>query len=124
MDRSEIKALLVRSKAEPVNCTAGFGKDKQALILQHETKSPMALVKQLQQQAGDFLESPCHSIAAVDVDVDPTLFVLSVSKAPSGLAAKLRKKVFAGFPKLLIRLEDSTVAECVLDEDGAEEPDE
>jgi hypothetical protein len=121
MDKAEMKKLLVRSKEEPVNCAIGLGKDQQAMVLLHKTKSPMALVKELEKLAGGALRAPCHGTALVDADQDPKLVVLTVNKAVGGLAAKLKKTLKGtGFTKATIRLEDGTVADSA-EEDEAEE---
>ena len=118
MDKAELKALLVKSKTEPVSCAIGLTKDKQALILLHKTKPSMALVKELEKQSGP-LTSPCHGTAMVNAEVDAKLVVLTLNKAPGGIGAKLKKTLAsAGFPKIQIKLEDGTLAESADEEEG------
>ena len=119
MDKADLKKLLVKSKEEPVNCAVGLGKDQQAMILLHRTKSPPTLLKELEKQAGGPLKAPCHGTALVDFDGDPTLVILTVNKAASGIAAKLKKTLRGtGFTKAMIRLEDGTVVDRADEEEG------
>lgn len=120
--KADLKKLLLRSKEEPVNCALGLGKDKQAIILVSKIKQPRALLKELEQQAGGALLSPCFGTAMVDADDDPKRVVLTVNKAAGGIAAKLKKTLKGtGFTKAVIRLEDGTVAEAAEEEEGEDE---
>ncbi len=114
-----MRKLLIKSKDESVNCAMGLGKDQQAMFLLHKTKAAMALVKDLEKLAGGTLRSPCFGTALVDVETDPKLVVLSVNKAVGGLAAKLKKTLKGtGFTKVVMRLEDGTVADSAEEEEG------
>lgn len=111
MEIADIKKLLAQSKKEPVNCAVGVSKDGLGQILLHKTKPPRTLLKELEAGSSK-LSTAAFGSAFVDVDVDPKLVILTLNKAPSGLAKRLKKSMAGtGFNKIEIRNEDGSVAE-------------
>ncbi len=122
MERADMKRLLMKSKAEPVNCAVGLH-GKLAVMMLHKIKQPKALSKDLEKQFDD-LKNPRWGTAFVDTDDDPKLVILTLNRAASGLGQKLRKTLKGtGFSKVRIKLEDGSVAEDAgeEEEEGAKE---
>ena len=120
MDVAEMKKLLIVSKREPVNCAIGIGKQGQALLLLHKTKSGMAVLADLKKDFPD-IKNPGHGSALVDTDADAKLVVLTLNKAAGGIGRKLKKTLKGtGFSKVTIKNEDGSVAEAVGEEEEEE----
>jgi hypothetical protein len=115
-----MKKLLTRSKDEPVNCAVALA-GQQALMLLHKTKQPRALSAELEKEHPDAKNTRWGN-ASVDIDKDPKLVVLTLNKAASGLARKLKQTLKGtGFSKVEIRLEDGSVAESASEEEEESE---
>ena len=121
MEVGELKKLLMKSKAEPVNCAAGLA-GKGAVMTMSKIKQPKALSKQLQDENDD-LKKFCWGTAFVDTDDDPKLVILTVNRPVSGLARMLKKSALkgTGITKVRVMLEDGSVAEP---EEAEEEEEE
>ena len=120
MEIAEIKKLLTASKKEPVNCGIGQAKDGAALIALHRNKAGRALVSELEKE-NPGMKMPCFGTASVDIDDDPKLVKLTLNKAPGGLGKRLKKSLKGtGFSKVMIMLEDGSVAESIAEEEEGE----
>jgi hypothetical protein len=121
MDTVELKKLLIKSKAEPVKCAVGVGKDGTAQIILHKIKAGMALVKELESESGK-IDKVAFGTAVVDSDTDAKMVILTLNKVGGGGAIKLKKALKGtGFTKVEIRLEDGSVAESAAEEEESEE---
>ncbi len=119
-DKVELKKLLTLSKKQPVNCGIGMTKEGAVMHLDR-MKQPKALVKELEKNHKD-MKNPLWGTAFVDMDEDPKLVILTLNKAASGIANKLKKTLKGtGFSKVEIRLEDGTVAEKADEEEEEEQ---
>jgi hypothetical protein len=123
MEKGQLKALLIKSKKEPVSCAVGKGKEAgSAYILLDKIKQPKALESALKGQFAD-IKDPRHGSASVDVDDNPKLVVFQLNKPSSGLSVRLLKLVKqVGFSKVKLEYEDGSAAEGLGDEEdeGAE----
>jgi hypothetical protein len=118
MERAEMKRLLARSKAEPVNCAVGTAEDgKVAVLLLDKLKQPRALQLALEKQFPKATNWR-FGTAEVDEEIDPKLARFHLNRPASGLARRLVKTLHGtGYNKVEIVLEDGTVGEKA----GAEE---
>jgi hypothetical protein len=121
MDRAEMKRLLGLSKTEPVSCAVGVGKDPgTALLLLDKQKQPKAVEALLSRQFDDAKTTRWGTVS-VDSDNDAKLVVFTLNKPGSGLAKRLAKTLKGtGFSKVMIRLEDGSIAESHAEETEAE----
>jgi hypothetical protein len=123
MEKGQLKALLIKSKKEPVSCAIGKGKEAgSAYILLDKIKQPKALETALEKQFPD-IKDPRRGTASVDVDDNPKLVVFRLNKPASGMAVRMLKLVKqVGFSKVKFEYEDGSEAEGLGDEEeeGAE----
>jgi hypothetical protein len=123
MEKGQLKALLIKSKQEPVSCAIGKGKEAgSAYILLDNIKQPKALETALEKQFPD-IKDPRRGTASVDVDANPKLVVFRLNRPASGLAVRMLKLVKqVGFSKVKFEYEDGSEAEGLGDEEeeGAE----
>ncbi len=113
-----MKALLVKSKQEPLSAAIGLGADGAGKILLHKIKGPMALGKQLEAESPG-LKDMRFGRAHVDVDENPKLVKIVINRAVTGLSRRLIKTLKgSGFTRVILLLEDGTEV------DGAEEEQE
>ncbi len=86
----------------------------------HRNKAGRALVSELEKE-NPGLKTPCFGTAAVDIDDDPKLVKLTLNKAPSGIGKRLKKSLKGtGFSKVMVMLEDGSVAESIAEEEEGE----
>lgn len=121
MERGALKALLVRSKKEPVSCALGKGKEANAAyILLDKIKNPKALQAALEKEFPD-IKDPRRGTASVDTDVDPKLVVFSINRPASGLAPRMIKLLKpVGFSKVRFVFEDGSAEEALSGEEEEE----
>ncbi len=118
MERGPLKALLVKSKQEPVSCAIGKGKEAgSAYILLDKIKQPKALETELEKQFPD-MKDPRRGSAFVDVDDNPKLVIFRVNKPASGLPIRLLKLLKpVGFNKVRFEYEDGSEPEALGEEE-------
>ena len=120
MDVGEMKKLLSKSKTEPVNMAFAVN-GKTAVMLLDKVKQPKALSAILEKKYAE-AKNVRWGTAAVDLEDDPKLVVLTVKRAASGVGRLLKKTLKGtGFSKIRIQLEDGSVVESVAEEDEEEE---
>lgn len=123
MELADLKRLLMKSKAEPVNVAVGLS-GKTAVMMLHKMKQPRAVSKDLEGKFKD-LKTPRWGTAFVDTDEDPKLVILTLNRAGGGLGRRLKKTLKGtGFSKVRIQLEDGTVDEDIGEEDEGEAGEE
>ncbi len=123
IDKNELKKLLIRSKKEPVNCAVGQAADGSAVIMLDKIKQPRAVFKKMEEEYGD-IKNGRWGTAEVDVDADPKLVILTINKAASGLARKLKKTLKGTtFTKVRVMLEGGGVDEEEMEDDEDEDED-
>jgi hypothetical protein len=118
MEKQDMKRLLMKSKTEPVNCAFAQGTDPtMALFMLDKVKQPKAVEKELTKEFPD-AKNTRWGTAFVDMDDDPKQVKLTVNKPISGAARKLVKTLKGtGFTKVVILLEDGSVAESAGEEE-------
>jgi hypothetical protein len=118
MEKGQLKALLIKSKKEPVNCAIGKGKEAgSAYILLDKIKQPKALETALAKEFPD-IKDPRRGTASVDVDNNPKLVVFRLNKPASGLSVRMLKLVKqVGFSKVKFEYEDGSEPEGLGDEE-------
>jgi hypothetical protein len=120
MDVSSMKALLLKSKQEPLSAAIGLGVDGGGKLLLHKVKGAMALGKQLESESPG-LKDMRFGRAHVDVDDNPKLVKIVINRAVSGLSRRLVKTLKgSGFTKVILLLDDGTVVDRA-DEEEEEE---
>ena len=120
IDKNELKKLLIRSKKEPVNCAVGVAADGSAVIMLDKIKQPRAVFKKMEEEYGD-IKNGRWGTAEVDVDADPKLVILTINKAASGLARKMKKTLKGTtFTKVRVMLEGGGVDEEEMEDDEEE----
>jgi hypothetical protein len=119
MERGELKAMLAKSKADPINCAIGRG-TATAYLQMHKTKQPRKLSDELVKQFGD-LKDPRWGTCYVDPDDDPKRVNFRINRPASGLAKRITKIVkLVGYSKVRFEFDDGSEAE----EDSEEELEE
>ncbi len=123
MDKAELKALLVKSKKEPVTCACGKGKEAtSAYIRLHKTRTPPALERELEHDFAD-LREPRRGTATIDSEDNPRLVIIRLNRPSSGLAPRLLRILRqVGFNKLTLEYEDGSPAESHGEESEAPQP--
>lgn len=119
MDKDELKALLRKSKTEPVNCAvAASGDDRTlGLIYLDKVKAPKA-VSGVLEKAHKTATLVRWGKAEVDTDIDPKLVTFTLNKNVTGLGKKLKKSLKGtGYTKVIINFEDGTPSEKEMDEE-------
>ncbi len=118
MERGALKALLIKSKQEPVSCAVGKGKEPgAAYILLDKIKQPKALETALEKQFAD-IKDPRRGSASVDIDDNPKLVLFRINKPSSGLGIRLLKLLKpVGFNKIRFEFEDGSEPETLGDEE-------
>lgn len=119
MDKDELKALLRKSKTEPVNCAvAASGDDRTlGLIYLDKVKAPKA-VSGVLEKAHKTATLVRWGKAEVDTDIDAKLVTFTLNKNVNGLGKKLRKSLKGtGYTKVIINFEDGTPSVKEMDED-------
>lgn len=121
IDKAKIKKLLRKSKpTKPMNCAVGIGNDGTAVIYLDKLKKKQAALKEAEKEYGE-ISSGRFGEAFVDKDVDRKLVILSLNRALSGIARKLKKTLKGtGFAKVQVMV-DGKVAEEVMEVDPDDE---
>ena len=121
IDKPKIKKMLRKAKpSKPMNCGVGIGNDGTAVILLDKIKKKTALLKEMEKEYGD-VASGRFGEAWVDKEVDRKLVIISLNRALSGIARKLKKTLKGtGFAKVQIMV-DNKVAEEVMEVDPDDE---
>src|SRR6185312_6796568 len=127
MEKAVLRKLLMKSKAEPVNCALAQGDGKTTalgLLLLHRTKQPKVLMKDLQKQFPD-AKNLRFGTAFVDVDENPKQVNFFINRPISNMARKLAKSLKGtDFREVQILLEDGTPADAGAEEEEGEEEQE
>lgn len=112
MPKGDMKKLLIRSKAEPVNCAVGVGSEAgYGLLMMHRSKDARAC-QRLLKTAFPEARSLRWGTAFVDVDDNPKLVKLTLNAAISGMAKRITRTLQGtGFSKVIIMLEDGSTVE-------------
>jgi hypothetical protein len=123
MDKDELKALLRKSKTEPVNCAVAASGDDRTLgvIYLDKVKAPKA-VSGVLEKAHKNATLVRWGKAEVDMDIDPKLVIFTLHKNVTGLGKKLKKSLKGtGYTKVLLNFEDGTASEKEMDEEESVE---
>jgi len=112
MPKGDMKKLLIRSKAEPVNCAVGVGSEAgYGLFMMHRSKDARGC-ERLLKTAFPEARSLRWGTAFVDVDDNPKLVKLTLNAAISGMAKRITRTLQGtGFNKVVIMLEDGSTVE-------------
>jgi hypothetical protein len=124
MEKPDMKRLLTKSKAEPVNCAFGQGEDAtSALLLLDRMKQPKAVEKDLTKQFPS-AKYTRWGTAEVDMEIDPKEVRFTINKPSPGVAKKLVKTLKGtGFTKVVIvSEEDGSILEQAGEEEAPAQP--
>ncbi len=118
MDKGELRQMLAKSKAEPMHCAMGRGKEAFAYLLLHKSKPPRRLEEDLSKQFADMKDGRWGT-CFVDEDIDPKLVNFRINKPSGGLPKRVARTLkLVGYSKVRFEFEDGSAAE---EESEAEE---